>query len=360
MTATFVPAWREQRCKAYDLHANSTARRSVPVDFWGTTRSVYANANLSIYSAAKCNARCGFCVEELRPASRGLALAQQKRIEPDNQRYFASLEAVLQAVAPLNPSVSITGGEPSLDPRLPAILDRVRGARRLTMTTNGSGLVRPATGQALLAQLLAAGLCHLNISRAHRDEDRNRALMHLDDAPDATQLRAIAQVCRKSGARLRLSCALLRGEVDDLGGVLDYLDFAQSLGIDNIIFRQLMGTDARTHRQGPVVRYSDERRVELAPIWQSVSNHPEFTFVRQVVGYYYYVEVWRWRGMDVVFEEADLARLEDTKQLWPNLVHELVFHPSGRLCSTWQPWDGVLGPPTTGHFDLAALPEGAV
>jgi hypothetical protein len=55
------------------------------------------------------------------------------------------------------------------------------------------------------------------------------------------------------------------------------------------------------------------------------------------------VEVWKYGGMDVVFEEADLARLEATKRAQADLIHELVFHPNARLCSTWQPWDGVLG-----------------
>jgi hypothetical protein len=30
------------------------------------------------------------------------------------------------------------------------------------------------------------------------------------------------------------------------------------------------------------------------------------------------------------------------KRAEPGLVHELVFHPDGKLASTWQPWDGVL------------------
>ena len=45
-----------------------------------------------------------------------------------------------------------------------------------------------------------------------------------------------------------------------------------------------------------------------------------------------------------MFEEADLGTLERTKQTMPGLIHELIFHPNARLASTWQPWDGVLGP----------------
>jgi hypothetical protein len=94
-----------------------------------------------------------------------------------------------------------------------------------------------------------------------------------------------------------------------------------------------------------VVKFSERRRARLEPLLDAISEAPDFHFVRQVVGYYYYVEVWRHAGMDVVFEEADLAQLERAKAMMPGIVHELIFHPNARLASTWQPWDGILGPP---------------
>jgi cyclic pyranopterin phosphate synthase len=63
------------------------------------------------------------------------------------------------------------------------------------------------------------------------------------------------------------------------------------------------------------------------------------------MGYYYYVEVWRYGDMDVVLEGADLAQLEVARRRAGGVVHELIFHPDARLASTWQSWDGVLGPP---------------
>jgi cyclic pyranopterin phosphate synthase len=114
------------------------------------------------------------------------------------------------------------------------------------------------------------------------------------------------------------------------------------LGVDNVVFRQLMGFDPRRVRAAPQVSYARQHRVALEPLLEQVSADPRFTFVRQVLGYYYYVEIWQHRGIDVVFEEADLAQLEAARR--PGLVHELVFHPDGTLASTWQPWDGVLGP----------------
>jgi cyclic pyranopterin phosphate synthase len=46
------------------------------------------------------------------------------------------------------------------------------------------------------------------------------------------------------------------------------------------------------------------------------------------MGYYYYVEVWRYGAVDVVFEEADLAQLEQVKLRDRQTIHELVFHPN--------------------------------
>ena len=342
----FVDSWRRAKSAAFDLRANSTGRGTVAVDFGGSVRPVYANANLSVYSAQACNARCAFCVEELRPASRGRALAAQKRVETDDALYFGALERTLDALAPLGPTASVTGGEASLDPRLPRILRtlQARALRRRTMTTNGSGLLEVREGRRVLDWAVDTGLAHLNISRASVGQERNARLMGFASAPAPEALERIISCARAGGTRPRLSCLLLDGEVDSLSGVLDYLAFARSLGADNVIFRQVMLTDPATHADSPVVRYCEAKRALLEPILDAVSADPSFEFVRQVVGYYYYVEVWRREGVDVVFEEADLARLERTKLSMPGIVHELVFHPDGSLASTWQPGDGVLMP----------------
>lgn len=340
----FVDAWRRAKSAAFNLGANSTGRGTVPVRFGAAARPVYANANLSVYSAQTCNARCAFCVEELRPASRGGLLAAQKRVEADDGRYFAALGRALGAVAGLGPTASVTGGEASLDPRLPRILRTLqqRGLRRRTMTTNGSGLLERREGRRVLDWAIDTGVAHLNISRASVGQDRNARLMGFASAPDPAALGRIVSDARAGGTRPRLSCLLLDGEVDSLAGVLDYLGFVRSLGADNAIFRQVMRTDPATHADSPVVRYCDAKRALLEPVLDAVSADPSFEFVRQVVGYYYYVEVWRREGVDVVFEEADLARLEETKRAMPGVVHELVFHPDGTLASTWQPGDGAL------------------
>lgn len=362
MTLQFNPDWRAHPREAFDLDHTATGRGTIDLPLGDQTHRIYRNANLSIYSAQTCNARCPFCVEELRPASRGLELLQQKRIETDDTRYFTRLDATLTALAPLNPTVAITGGEPSIDPRLPRIARLVarHNARKRTLTTNASGLLDPIPAHAtdatdatdMLEAILTPGLHHLNISRAHPDFATNQRIMRVDRPLPDPALAEVMHRAHTAGTRPRLSCALLTGRIDDLDGCRRYLDFAARLGADNVIFRQLMRYDPTTVQRNAITRYSETHRALMNPILEAIRPstldrpcHPDFRFTRQVLGYYYYVEVYRYRdAIDVCFEGADLTDIEaDKRQRHRDpVVHELIFHPDATLASTWQPWDGRL------------------
>jgi molybdenum cofactor biosynthesis enzyme MoaA len=272
---------------------------------------------------------------------------QQRVVEADDGVYFDALERCLEALRPLSPTLSITGGEPSKDRRLPAILELCARfpAKRRSLTTNGSGLFDRHGDARVIDHIVAGRVEHLNISRAHPDHEHNARLMVFKEGLSVDALREVVATATAGGTRVRLSCVLVERAIDSLAGIRSYLDFAASIGVDNVIFRQLMHVDRASVAENFVVAFSDRRRTRLEPLLDAISEAPDFEFRRQIVGYYYYVEVFRRRGIDVVFEEADLAQLERTKQSMPGIVHELIFHPDARMASTWQPWDGVLGPP---------------
>jgi GTP 3',8-cyclase len=341
---TYVDSWRRRKSAAFDLAVNSTGRGTIEIDFGAGPVPVYNNANLSIYSGQSCNARCPFCVEELRPSSRGITLARQKIVEPSDVRYFASFQRILDVLRPLDPSVSVTGGEPSKDPRSPEILYRLAksGVRKKTVTTNGSGLLDLRENRRVIDWITEMRTSHLNISIARPDPANNARIMRFGESLAPDSLAKVVRISRERGTRVRLSCVLLRDGINNYEGILKYLDFARSLEVDNVIFRQLMKTDHSTHAENYVVKYGDRSRVQLEPLLDEISQDSAFAFQRQVLGYYYYVEIWKYEDMDVVFEEADLSQLELTKRSMPGVIQELVFHPNGCLSSTWQPWDGLL------------------
>ena len=349
MNAEALAEWRERQSAAFALEENSSAKRAVTFPLWGASMTAYANANLSVISPQECNAACPFCVEKLRHSSAGREFARTGRIPLE--KYLTALDNTLAALAPLNPSVSVTGGEPTLDPALPSILAvlRRRRARKLTVTTNGSGLLSQVDGRSVLEWIAAAGARHLNVSRASVDAARNTALMRMRDGLNREDLGRALRLARDMGVRPRLSCVLVKGEVDRPEKILEYLDFAESMGVDNVVFRELMKPDEAALVPGdPVAGYCRAFAVPLTPVLDWVSGDQEFSFIRQVMGYYYYVEVWRRRGIDVVFEAADLARAETARKKRPGLAYELVFHPDGALATTWRPWDGALNPPNGG------------
>jgi cyclic pyranopterin phosphate synthase len=351
----FDPALRALKQAAFSIEATSSARFSIP---WrhpspsGQLYDVYGNVNLSLYSGTACNARCQFCVEKVRPASRGTCLDRVKQPIEADVTYFAALDKAFSIVRPLNPSISITGGEPSIDPRLPRIIELIQrhGFRKRTITTNGSGLL----SNNLVPKLMVGDFKHLNISRAHPDEKRNQAIMQIDPAFSNEDLHRIIHQTRGTGLRPRLSCVLLRGEIDSIDAIEVYLEWAGSVGVDNVVFRQLMEFNHASCTGDPVITFSDARRVMLDPILHAITDghachHPAFTFTRQVVGYYYYIEVYNYttrsgRSIDVVFENADLHFIDCDRAI-PRaipVVHELVFHPSGSLNSTWLPGEGII------------------
>ena len=50
---SFDDALRRRKSAAFDLRRNSTARRTIRFELFGRPVEVYANANLSLYSAQK-------------------------------------------------------------------------------------------------------------------------------------------------------------------------------------------------------------------------------------------------------------------------------------------------------------------
>lgn len=89
-------------------------------DFDGKRRRVYSNVNLSIFTDDYCNANCKFCVAQLRFENKG-KMYKKSKIASDDE-YLSRLDDILNRLRPLNPSISITGGEPTKSRRLVPIL----------------------------------------------------------------------------------------------------------------------------------------------------------------------------------------------------------------------------------------------
>lgn len=333
--------WRYKRQECFDI----TKRPLIPFTF-DEDRLVYENVNLSIFTTPICNAKCDFCVAELRYLNTGLDFL--KPTIKDDEEYFTRLEAVIKRIRPINPSVSLTGGEPSLCPRLTRIVELLNhyDIRKRTITTNGTGLLIKQNGKYPLDLLIENKFQHLNISHAHYDYDKNIALMKYSKTELPHELlKEIVSISNPAGLRARLSCVLIKEGVNGVPEMKKYMKFAESIGVDNVVFRELMKYDTSRIKAGRILDFCERNRVDLNKVWEEIDNDPDFTFINQVLGYYYYVEVYKYHNIDMVSESADLKNIAKEKAKANTelpVVYEMVFHPNGTLNGSWREWEDIL------------------
>ncbi|WP_131770890.1 GTP 3',8-cyclase MoaA, partial [Candidatus Protofrankia californiensis] len=158
--------------------------------------------DLRVSLTDRCNLRCSYCM----PAE-GLAWLPREEILTDDE----VVRLVRIAVTRLGVNeVRLTGGEPTVRPRLVDIVARLADLRprpQLSMTTNGTSLVRMAPA------LRAAGLDRVNVSLDTLREDRYLALTHRDRLGDAQA--GLAAAAATGMAPVKVNVVLVRGVNDD-------------------------------------------------------------------------------------------------------------------------------------------------
>ena len=150
-----------------------------------------------------CNQRCPFC---FIPVSR-------RRAEPGQlERELDRLAAELKPGAEL----TISGGEPLVEPRLPEILARARrkGVRRFVLQTNAVGLARPGLARRLVGLGVGAGLVSFH---SHRPEVYDRLTGSRGQFPRAVRGLSRLLACAKCAVTINVVVTALNyRELPDL------------------------------------------------------------------------------------------------------------------------------------------------
>lgn len=237
----FDKSLRYERQANYDI----AKYQSTPYEFEAGKFNVYNNFNFSIFTDDYCNADCKFCVAQLRYENQKMAYKKEKL--PDDV-YLKRLDEVLNFIRPLNPSISITGGEPTISKKLVPILELVNkyGFRKRTITTNGSHLFDIVNGSPIIDHLVKNNWDHLNISRTSIDDKLNQQIMRYkcnEGYCGNDMLKDILDTIKDTNLKHRLSCLLLKDSVNSVEKIRDYVDFYTKLGANSFIFRELMDYD---------------------------------------------------------------------------------------------------------------------
>lgn len=165
-----------------------------------------------------CPAACPFCVHA-----------------PDGGTFdIKRFERTLRWVAPHIRGISLTGGEPMLDKGL--VEDAVCVINKWVPRETEVDLVTNGVNIAALPELIGIGrFAVLHVSRHAADDTANRRLMRWPQAPSAAQIGEVFSALKDPGMTV-LNCVLQAGGIHDLPSVIDYLEFAASLGAANVSF----------------------------------------------------------------------------------------------------------------------------
>jgi len=272
-------------------------------------KNIYTNCNFSVFLLGECNANCKFCVAHIR----------NNQLK-DDKIQLKYIKKAIELVKPLNPTVSLSGGEPTLSPIFEEVCELLNGFRIKAVTTNGHVLERT------IPILIKNNWTYLNISVPHYDDAKQKCMMNWDKSIDVSNLEFNST---------RLSCILSVEGINTKEEVLNYVDYFYQKGIR--IFRQMTEGEVfpTNERNESIVRYIRDNKVDM-----TTCIPKEFEFFKENRGYYYWVLLHKYKDAVIAYEAANLA--ERNNALKDNKIFELVLHPNGNLNYGWDPNKEVL------------------
>lgn len=329
----------------------------VPVVLKGQTWLLRPGLTFTPYANPRaCNAHCAFCSEELQRHDATRLTA--KTVIADHDQWFDALDRVWTDLAAFPMGLSLSGLEATADPvwlrRLLALVGQ-HGSLfpEKVLYSNGSGL---CTHDDLIDGLQGAGFDRVELSRSSFDEEKNQEVMRFEKDQPVWRAAAFDALVRRLQPRVpvKLSCILNRRGVSSIDDVEAHVARAADLGVTRVVFRELsaLGDLYVDNRE---TRWIAEHRVPVRALMEAVlpspgSPRPGWSLVGVTSGYYYYNELHRFGGVDVIFEASSYVAHHDVLQQIARrhghegrVLQKLVFHSTGDLGGDWVPDTLVVG-----------------
>ncbi len=296
------------------------------------------------YAGSKpCSARCGFCSENLRFAN-FKAAAQL----PMPENYHQLLASALTQIIHIPLGLSLSGLEFSDDHSWAiATIHELLQWQALGGTwtekacySNLAGFADIDNAKPLILSLQQLGIERFEVSRHHYDSAINQQMMRFR-AHEAIQSNTVfSNVLDVLSVRfsITLVCIVQQQGIKNLDDVLAYLDWAKSLGIHKVIFRELSAINNNQYQNNTTLKFINSQRVSIEPLLEQVFTHStalNWQPISVETGYYYWNIAWQAPDCQVIFERSDYDIMQQSHA--SNRLHKLVFHANGNLTADWTP-----------------------
>lgn len=231
------------------------------VSFLGKDYKVASGFNLYIDISTACNASCPFCIAP--------TIGRK-----DGPGFFDGTKFALDLTESIDGTVQVVGGEPMISHRLPALLHEIskRDHRRIVVNTNGSFVSNEIVSAMNLARVTS-----VNVSRHHYNERLNQEVMKLrPELSNATFSSNVARIIN-AGINLRMQCNLIKGYVDSVQGMLDYIDWCVGLGCNEISFSQVFPLNLFDYQVPLKMGYTEKVQIDLQKLVAEMDTYELFS-----------------------------------------------------------------------------------
>jgi len=262
---------------------------------------------------AACNLTCPFCFSKSSVSALRRERVDWRRLDVEGYYHFARERGASRLVV-------TGGGEPLLRPDDVAYLVALgrRTFDEIACFTNGTYLTRD-----LAARLHDAGLSYVCYSRHAADDEANRRLMGAG-APRLADFIAAA-----GPLKVRATCVMTRGAVEDEAAVRAYVEALRPLGVREFTFKHTyVAYEESFFRGSGEDAWAREHRVDFDPFagqGEVVARLPWGPCVRRLKGVqvcYYHEPAPRWeldnrlcRSSNLLSDGSVYASLEDARSL---------------------------------------------
>ena len=233
---------------------------------------IYHPCNLNIFITNSCQNKCFFCINH-----------KNRNIDISDEEYYNALEKALKELSNKGFEITITGGEPTLNPeRFVKTLELCKKYNFpcRTVSTTGFNLLKNYNNKPLCQHMIENNFIHnINISRMHWDEDRNLEILNGLNITNSN-IKTLATFFKLNDAEMRISCNIIPGYIDTFDKMLNFVDYYRGLNVDTVMFRELIGYKMK--------KLNDI--LELTP-------KNGFEHLKTLYGFNYTVDVYRYKDM---------------------------------------------------------------
>lgn len=286
--------------------------------------------SLEVIPTYNCNADCHFCIANMH--------TRPDRNLTDNDLITLTNRVIEEyRNNQLNFEMRVTGGEPLVFyERLKKLLATISKNKisHYRVNTNGS-LLSSGRNVEMLRYYAENEPFILDVSRHHFDDGLNNRAFNRK----VIGAEELAELNHKLKQKVMLRAILMKGYLDSLAKVKEFIEHFQKLGFDIFSFKNLTDFKPENYSELSEHQFVQSNKVNFLDIINSAERDEEFQFKNQIIESDSLRELYNYKGATVKFSYLDTEQAknlnEKERQNGEIVLRRGVIFPEGRFSTNW-------------------------